>query len=140
MTVLPASTPLRSHHHRHIAVAGAAVAQLAVGTATPGGQGAVRAQRQAVVAAGGDGDDRLAGEHSGLVHQHRHTAVGGAVVAQLAVALYPQAARVPSAHKRQAVVRNPRPVAMIVLPASTPVMSTGTGTLLLVVLPLPNWP
>ena len=53
--------------------------------------------------------------------------------------LDPHAASVPSEHSTR-LKPPPAAMPMIVLPASTPVRSTATGTLLLVVLPLPNCP
>ena len=53
--------------------------------------------------------------------------------------LAPHAARVPSAHNAALNV-SPAETAVTVLPASTPVRFTSTGTELATVLPLPNWP
>jgi hypothetical protein len=51
----------------------------------------------------------------------------------------PHAAKVPSAHNARLKL-SPAATAVTVLPDSTPVRVTSTGTGLLDVLPLPNWP
>ena len=76
--------PTLVHQHRDGAIGGGTVAELANVVSAPGGEGAVRAERQRVKTTCGEGDDGLAREHPALVHQHRDGALGGGTVAELA--------------------------------------------------------
>ena len=73
----------RVHRHRHAAARRGVVAELAVAVGAPGGHGAVRAQRQAVVIARRDGHHRLAIQRRDArsrVHRHRHETVASVVL------------------------------------------------------------
>ena len=77
--------------HRNQGRGVGAVAQLAAAAIAPGIERAVGGERQRVIGAGGDLDDRLAGQDPGATHRHRH---GGKRVAR-AVAEVAEAVEAP---------------------------------------------
>ena len=77
------------HGHGDIALCGGSVAELAGAVLAPGGEGAVRAECQAVRITPSEGDDGLAEEHAALGHGHWNVSPRPGTVADLAVVVIP---------------------------------------------------
>ena len=78
--------PCCGHSHGQIALGGGSIAQLAVITVSPGGNRTIGTQSQGVIITSGDSHHSLSCQRrSSGRHSHGHTAVGGCVVAQLAI-------------------------------------------------------
>src|SRR6266851_3304048 len=88
------------HQNRDVAAGGGAVAQLAGGVVAPGQNPAGGGQRQAVVAAAGDGRYKGAGREG---DRNRGTEIGGGAVAQLAVGVVAPGEDLTGGRQRQAV-------------------------------------